>query len=158
MITRARHHRRFGMMWIRVIVTAVVGATASCAGPTHGDGDYTLKMASTAGALGSSAQTVVMAAGLAADNRGFRPYISDVISQAEDDATSVQETFDSRQPPTADSDALRQRADQTFEKVVSAITDARVAARSDDSAGLASSAQQLRKLIPDLQKLQQAST
>jgi len=97
----------------------------------------------------------VMAAGLTADRKAFGPYVADVISQAEDDANSVQQTFDSRQPPTHASDQLRQRADQTIEDVVSAITDARIAARSGDEASLADSAGQIRKLIPDLQKLQQ---
>jgi hypothetical protein len=135
---------------------AAVVLLAGCAGPTHGTGDYRQKLANTSEALESSAQTVVMAAGLATGKRAFGTYVADVISQAEDDATSVQQTFDSRQPPSQAADQLRQDADKTFEQVVSAITDARVAARSGDDESLARSAGQLRTLMPDLQKLQQA--
>jgi hypothetical protein len=135
---------------------AVFAAIAGCAGPTTGTGDYRQKLANTAEALESSAQTVVMAARVATGKRAFGNYVADVISQAEDDATSVQQTFDSRQPPSHAADQLRQDADKTIEQVVSAITDARVAARSGDDESLAKSASQLRRLMPDLQKLQQA--
>jgi protoporphyrinogen oxidase len=134
---------------------AALAVLAGCAGPTHGTGDYRLKLANTAESLESSAQTVVLAAKLATDKRGFGTYIADVISQAEDDASSVQQTFDSRQPTSQVADELRQNADKTFEQVISTITDARVAARAGDNKSLAQSAAQLRALMADLQKLQQ---
>jgi hypothetical protein len=144
--------RRGAQVCAGFVLAAVL---AACAGPTRGSADYRLKLANTAEALESSAATVVMAAGLAGDRKAFDPYVAVVISQAEDDAASVQQTFDSRQPPTQATDQLREHADQTIEQVVSAITDARIAARSGDTTALADSAEELRDLMPELQKLQQ---
>lgn len=145
--------RRGRQTW--AAAAAALAVLAGCASPTHGTGDYRLQLANTAEALESSAQTVVMAAKLAVDRHAFGTYVADVISQAEDDASSVQQTFDSRQPTSQAADQLRQNADKTFEQVVSAITDARVAARAGDDKSLAQSAGQLRALMKDLHKLQQ---
>jgi hypothetical protein len=128
---------------------------AACAGPTHGRNDYKLKLANTAESLDSSAQTVVMAADLIEHGKAFAPYTSTVISDAEDDASSAQQTFDTRQPPDDASDKLRQQADKTLQDVVSAITDARVAARAGDLAALNQAANQLQGLQKDLQKLEE---
>ena len=136
-------------------ICALLAMTAACAGPTHGAGDYRLKLANTAEALESSAQTVILAADLLERGRAFQPYVANVISDAEDDASSVQQTFGSRQPPDHSSDELRQDADTTIDDVISAITDARIAARANELSDLADAAQQLRDLVGDLQKLQE---
>jgi hypothetical protein len=133
----------------------LLGLLAACAGPTTGVHDYRLKVANTAESLESSAQTVIMAADLLDRSRAFQPYVADVISEAEDDASSVQQTFDSRQPPNTESDRLRQQADKTINDVVSAISDARIAARASEVSDLTDAAGQLRKLLSDLQKLQE---
>jgi hypothetical protein len=147
---------RNGSRLRRLLMTGLAAAvTVACAGPTHSRGDYELKLANTAEALESSAQTVVMAAGLIEDDRAFQPYTAAVISQAEDDATSVQQTFGSRQPPDEASDRLRQRAEKTIDDVVSAITDARVAIRGSDLADLQTAARQIQDLLPDLQDLEE---
>jgi len=134
------------------VVTALI--LTACAGPTHSRGDYEHKVANTAEALQSSAQTVLLVADLVEHGRALTPYAARVVSQAEDDATSVQQTFDSRQPPDSASDELRQRADDVIEKVVSAISDARIGVRGGDLSGLADAAAQLHGLLPDLQRLQ----
>jgi hypothetical protein len=138
-----------------LLAFTMVGTLTACAGPTTGAHDYRLKLANTAESLESSAQTVIMAADLLDRGRAFQPYAADVISDAEDDASSVQQTFDSRQPPTTDSDQLRQQADKTINDVVSAISDARIAARASEISDLTDAAGQLRKLLSDLQKLQE---
>jgi hypothetical protein len=147
--------RDAGRMHRLLVTLLLTTATAACAGPTHSRGDYELKLANTAEALESSAQTVVMAAGLIQDGRAFQPYTADVISQAEDDATSVQQTFGSRQPPDDASDQLRHRAEKTIDDVVSAITDARVAIRASDLVDLEAAAQQIQDLLPALQDLEE---
>lgn len=140
---------------LALLVCLSLGLVTSCAGPTTDANDYRLKLANTAEALESSAQTVIMTAGLLDNGKVFQPYAANVISDAEDDATSVQQTFDSRQPPDSASDQLRQHADTTINDVISAITDARIAARSGENADLAKAADQLRHLLDDLQKLQE---
>ena len=142
--------------WVVLLVGVVLGLATACAGPTTGAHDYRLKLANTAESLESSAQTVIMAAGLLHDGRAFQPYVANVISAAEDDATSIQQTFDSRQPPNHSSDELRQHADTTINDVISAITDARIAARASETQDLAQAADKLRRLLNDLQKLQGA--
>jgi len=145
--------RRFSAAWVSALLLAL--ALSACAGPTHSQGDYELKLANTAESLDSASQTVVMAARLFEDDKAFNPYVANVISDAEDDASSSQQTFDTRQPPNDASDKLRQQADKTFEDVVSAITDARVAARDGDRAGLRQAASDLNELTKDLQKLEE---
>jgi Na+-transporting NADH:ubiquinone oxidoreductase subunit NqrC len=145
--------RRSSAAWVSALL--LVLALSSCAGPTHSRNDYKLKLANTAESLDSSAQTVLMVADLLEHDRALNPYSASVISDAEDDATSAQQTFDSRQPPDEASDKLRQQADKTLEDVVSAITDARVAARGDDLAALRQAASDLKDLITDLQKLEE---
>jgi hypothetical protein len=130
-------------------------ATAACAGPTHGRSDYRLKLANTAESLESSAQTVLMAADLLRHGKAFGPYTADVISDAEDDASSVQQTFDTRQPPDDVSAKLRDKADKTLQDVVSAISDARIAARDDDLKSLQDAAKQLRGTLSGLKKLEE---
>jgi polyhydroxyalkanoate synthesis regulator phasin len=137
-----------------LLAAALTCAVNACAGPTTGAHDYRLKLANTAEALESSAQTVIMAGDLLDKGRAYQPYAANVISDAEDDATSVQETFDSRQPPDTASDQLRQQADNTIEDVVGAISDARIAARASELSDLTSALDQLRELLSDLQKLQ----
>jgi hypothetical protein len=142
----------------RVVALGCAAAVATaCAGPVHGTDDYRHKLANTAEALESTAQTVILTANLLDRHRVFLRYAADVISQAEDDATSIQQTFDSRQPPSKTTDDLRQKADTTIQDVVSAITDARIGARSGDVGGVNDAASQLRKLIGDLDKLQQVA-
>ena len=138
-----------------VLAGALTCGLAACAGPTTGPHDYRLKLANTAEALESTARTVIMAGDLLDDGRAFQPYVANVISDAEDDATSVQETFDSRQPPDTASDRLRQHADKTIEDVVSAISDARIAVRARALPDLTDALDQLRHLLSDLQKLQE---
>jgi hypothetical protein len=130
-------------------------AAASCAGPTHGRTDYQLKLANTAESLDSSAQTVLLAANLIQHGEAFGPYTADVISDAEDDASSAQQTFDTRQPPDDASNQLRDKADKTLQDVVSAITDARVAARARDLKALNDATDQLQNLLKDLKKLEE---
>jgi Na+-transporting NADH:ubiquinone oxidoreductase subunit NqrC len=145
--------RRSSAAWVSAL--PLVLALSACAGPTHSRNDYKLKLANTAESLDSSAQTVLMVADLLEHDRALNPYSASVISDAEDDATSAQQTFDSRQPPDEASDKLRQQADKTLEDVVSAITDARVAARDADLAALRQAASDLKDLISDLQKLEE---
>jgi hypothetical protein len=98
---------------------------------------------------------VLLAANLIQHGKAFGPYTADVISDAEDDASSAQQTFDTRQPPDDASNQLRDKADKTLQDVVSAITDARVAARDRDLTALKDAAGQLQNLLKDLKKLEE---
>ena len=77
----------------------------------------------------SSAQLV---AELGLRGSSFPAFTDDSITQAENDADSVNSTFSSRQPPDARSDALRQKMTQALSDGTSALTDLRVAVRMKD--------------------------
>jgi hypothetical protein len=64
--------------------------------------------------------------------RVTRQFADTTVSRAERNASSVQTAFDSRQPPGAASDRLRDRVDRPLAAAVSALTDLRIAVRRAD--------------------------
>jgi hypothetical protein len=70
-----------------------------------------------------------------------------VLSNAEQDLESVQQSFDSIQPPDlSTSDKLRNGLDPVLSTASSDLTDLRIAARRDDSV-------QMKRLLQDLVKV-----
>jgi hypothetical protein len=75
-----------------------------------------------------------------------RAYADYVISRAEQDGSSIQTAFDSRQPPDSDADHLRSEVDHPLQQITGDLTDLRVALRVDDHARLRALADPLRAL------------
>jgi hypothetical protein len=75
-----------------------------------------------------------LAARLGLRGQSFPAFTDGNVTDAENDADSVDSTFGSRQPPDSRSDVLRQKMLQALSDASSALTDLRVAVRMDDPA------------------------
>ncbi len=83
-------------------------------------------------AVVSDLASAQLAARLGLRGQSFPAFTDGNITDAEDDADSVNSTFGSRQPPDSRSDALRQKMLQALSDATSALTDLRIAVRMDD--------------------------
>jgi hypothetical protein len=128
---------------------------AGCAGPTSDVPDYRHKAANTAEAMASQVQTALLTGRLVLRGRVPLSYAATTASDIDDDASSVQQTFDSRQPPDAvAADKLRDHLDTAMTDATSAISDMRIAIRRGSDARIKDAIQSLEKALPPLQKIQ----
>jgi hypothetical protein len=107
---------------------------AACAGPVPGYGAYRHAALNTATAVVSDLASAQLAARLGLRGQSFPAFTDGNVTDAENDADSVDSTFGSRQPPDSRSDVLRQKMLQALSDASSALTDLRVAVRMDDPA------------------------
>jgi hypothetical protein len=80
---------------------------AACAGPVPGYGAYRHAALQTSMAIVSALASGQLAAQLGLQGKSFSAFTDENVTDAENDADSVNSTFSSRQPPDARSDALR---------------------------------------------------
>jgi hypothetical protein len=140
--------RRFGGA-VPVVVAALM--LAGCVGPATTDAAYSGKAIHAAGAAESAVQTAVLTARGQLAGRILNAYGDTVIGNVEEDMSSVQNSFDSIQPPDdAASDKLRDTLDTMLSSAASDLGDLRIAARRDDAKQMASVADDLAKLAPKL--------
>jgi hypothetical protein len=121
--------------WTVVPVAVLCGLTA-CTGPARTPTDYRLKARHSAQEAQSAVATSRMAARLVEKRGAFSPYIAVVLNNAEDDASSVESTFGSVQPPDQSSDRLRAELSPVLNDVVDTISGMRIAARRHEWASL----------------------
>lgn len=152
---RGKTAGRFGLRAFAAVVIAVL--CAGCAGTTSTDDDYRLKVAHTASSLTAVVGSAQLAARQFLDGRLPQAYANYVISRAEQDGSSIQNTFDTRQPPDAAADDLRNRVDQPLQQITGDLTDLRVAVRTDDHAAMDSALADLAKGLKALSTFQEAS-
>jgi hypothetical protein len=135
-------------MWRRtacVVALSSCPLIAACAGPVPDYGAYRHAALNTATAVVSDLASAQLAARLGLRGQSFPAFTDGNVTDAENDADSVDSTFGSRQPPDARSDALRQKMLQALSDGTSALTDLRVAVRMDDRA-------QVRKALAEVGK------
>jgi len=96
-----------------------------------------------------------LAAQIGLRGRSFPAFTDGNITDAENDADSVNSTFGSRQPPDSRSDALRQKMLQALSDGTSALTDLRVAVRMDDRAQVRKALGEVGKSLKTFNDLQQ---
>jgi hypothetical protein len=135
-------------MWRRaacVVVPASCLLLAACAGPVPDEGAYRHAALQTAMAMVSDLGSGQLAAQLGLRGSSFPAFTDGNVTDAENDADSVDSTFGSCQPPDARSDALRQKMLQALSDGTSALTDLRVAVRMEDRA-------QVRKALGEVGK------
>jgi len=87
-------------------------------------------------------------------SRTTGPYASVLLGHAEEQASSVQSTFDSVQPPNRDADRLRDEVDGLLTQAVSVLGDVRIAARRGDNAGVTAQAAALADISQRLRDLE----
>jgi hypothetical protein len=126
-----------------------------CVGPARDAADYQQKAVATTEHVRSSVRTVQLAAQAASEGDAFGPYLSRVISQAEDDASSALNGFTTIQPPGEASDELRDEVEQLASDAVDVLAQARIAARRSDSEALVALLEQLRQAGDELERFGQ---
>lgn len=136
------------------VVAAVLAAllASGCVSSSRSDRDYELKAGNSAKAVASSVATAVLGAKAAAQGKATGNYLSVLLGAAEEDASSVQSTFDSVQPPSKTADRLRAQVDDLLSAAVAGLSAMRITVRRsqlDRLPGLA------EKLGPTLRELQQ---
>ncbi|HZX56360.1 MAG TPA: hypothetical protein VFE86_16860 [Ilumatobacteraceae bacterium] len=140
---------------IAVALFAAAMSVAGCAGPTSDVPDYRHKAANSAEAMASQVQTALLTGRLVLDGRLTLDYASTTASDVDEDASSVQQTFDSRQPPDSSAaDALHDHLDTAMTDATSAIGDMRIAIRRGSDSDIRDAMQSLTNALPPLQKLQ----
>ena len=144
------------LRWLACVV--VLGSClllAACAAPVPGYGAYRHAALQTAMAMGSDLASGQLAAQLGLRGKSFSAFTDGNVTDAENDASSVDSTFSSRQPPDARSDALRQTMDQALSDATSALTDLRVAVRMDDRAQVRTALAEVGTSLKTFDALQQ---
>jgi hypothetical protein len=145
-------------VWRKVACAAVLGSClplVACAGPVPGYGAYRHAALQTSMAMVSDLGSGQLAAQLGLRGSSFPAFTDGNVTDAENDADSVDSTFGSRQPPDARSDALRQKMLQALSDGTSALTDLRVAVRMEDRAQVRKALGEVgrsRKTFNDLQQ------
>jgi hypothetical protein len=128
-----RQPSRLALATLALALVALAALTGTCiphpVGPARTFATYQGKAVTTAESALSAVETVRLAAGGAADDHAFGPYIGQVVSEAEEAVGSLQETFGSIQPPDEQADDLRDELDELLTNALGHVTDVRVAAR-----------------------------
>jgi hypothetical protein len=114
----------------------LTGVLAGCVGPARTSDAYTRKASTSIQDTRSAVETARLAVDAAAGDRATGPYLSVLLSDAEEQADSVRSTFESIQPPNSDADALRDDVDRLLTEAVAVLGDLRVAARRGDRGAL----------------------
>jgi hypothetical protein len=138
----------------RIVAGILALAGTACVshpvGPARTYATYEGKAATTAEGALSQVETVRLAAKAAGDDKGFGPYVAQVVADAEDGVSTVEGTFTSIQPPDHRADELRKELDDLLSDALDHVVAVRIAARQGRSADLA---RVTRPLEEDARKL-----
>jgi hypothetical protein len=127
-----------GVVQMERCLACLGAAVAAClllaawAGPVPDYGAYRHAALSTATAMISSLATAELAVQNDLRGRNLFAFTDDTVTNAENDAGSVNSTFGSRQPPDGRSLALSQRMDQALSQGTSALSSLRIAVRQNN--------------------------
>jgi hypothetical protein len=138
-----------------VAVAVIVSVTlAGCVGNARTTGAYRGKASHTAKAAVSALQTALLAVQISHEGNMLGPYLETVLSRAEDDLGSVQQQFDSIQPPnTAEADRLRSRLDALLSKGSDTLSQLRILSRRAEQAELEKTAEDIPDVVDALNDL-----
>jgi type II secretory pathway pseudopilin PulG len=138
-----------------VLTAALVVALAACVqpvGPARTSDSYEHKAKHTAETALSAVQTGRLGAQSARRDDTFAPYLAVLVSDAENEASGAQTTFDSVQPPNDRSDSVRNDLDPLLTRAVDALSQARIAARRADFSGVAKQDPKLARSARELNR------
>ena len=139
------------MKGLAAVLAAVL--VTGCVSPSRTDGDYELKAGNTAKAVASSVATAILGADAARQHKATGNYLSVLLGRAEEDALSVQSTFDSIQPPDAAADTLRGTVDDLLGSATTGLTEMRIVCRRGELDKLPALADRLRSTLVELRFL-----
>jgi hypothetical protein len=138
-----------------LVLVLLAGCVANVTGPARTAGTYRHKAAATAAAAASNVATAALLAEAGSEGRAMFPYLSVVISEAEDGLGAARTTFDAIQPPTVESELVRDELGALLDVAADDLTEARIAIRRGDATDLADLAQRLRGDVVSLQAFEE---
>ncbi len=125
----------------------------ACVGPSRTAGDYERKVANTAEAVISAAESALLTVEVVADGRAPAPYVSLRLSESEETVGSVESSFGAVQPPDPDLDALRAETLAAVGDVGDVVEELRLAAYRAEFDRLPGIAKKLREPLSHLDRL-----
>jgi hypothetical protein len=128
---------------------------AACAGPVPAYDAYRHAALNTTTAMVSNLATAQLATETALRGGNLFALTDNTVTDAENDADSVNSTFGSRQPPDARSGALGQQVSQALSQASSALTSLRIAIRWDNRAQILKALGAVSKSLRAFRRLQQ---
>jgi hypothetical protein len=149
-----RPGRAFAVGVLLLVLLALLGwrMVPHPVGPARTSGKYLGKAVTTARVALSDVETVLVVADGASKGQTFGPYTALVVSDSEEALSGVQGTFDSIQPPNAESDAVRAQLDDLLSQATGDVAQVRIAARRGSLPELAEIAKPLKKDARELQR------
>lgn len=146
------------MRSLRVLLSLLFAVVlAGCAAPTLSYSTYRYEVAQTASQVGSALSSARIAATLDLQGKMALSVTDTVVSNAESDADSAQETLETRQPPDDRSQRLYGRASTTIEDAVDAVRALRMAVGAGKTAKMRSLVKALETHERKLQQLQKVA-
>lgn len=106
----------------------VLCAAGACVSPSRTADDYRRKVANTAEAVLSAAESAILTAEVAGDGRAPAPYVSLRMSESEETVGSVETAFGAVQPPDPGLDALRNETLTVVGEAADVLAELRLAA------------------------------
>jgi hypothetical protein len=126
---------------------------SGCVGPARTTHTYESKAVRTANDSVSQLQTALLSVETSLRGRMMHAYLETVLSASEDALSSIQNTFDSIQPPETDrADQLRNRLDTLLSDGADGLAQLRILARRQDTHKLAAEAHKLTATAAALEK------
>jgi hypothetical protein len=147
-----RSATRRALLVLLAAFAVVLAACVQPVGPARTFESYEHKAKRTAETALSAVQTGRLGAQAAKRDDTFAPFLAVLVSNAEDEASSAQTTFDSVQPPNDRSDNLRDDLDPLLTRAVDALSQARIAARRADFDEVAKQEPKLAKSARELDR------
>jgi hypothetical protein len=148
-------HRR--ARWLPIL-GVLLAALTGCVGNAATTAAYRGKVHLSAQAAASALQTAKLAVDSSAKGNLFGAYLETVLSQSEDDLGSVQQQFESIQPPnTAEADHIRDRLDTLLTRGASVLADIRIAERRNAQAAMIKTAAGIPTLADKFKALAEAT-
>ncbi|PZS24712.1 MAG: hypothetical protein DLM58_24000 [Pseudonocardiales bacterium] len=139
-----------------ILALLAVLALSGCVGPARTTHTYESKAVRTANDSLSELQTALLSVNTSLHGRLMHAYLETVLSESEDAFSSIQNTFDSIQPPnTPRADQLRASLDTLLSDGSDGLAQLRILARRQDTAGLAAQAHKLTATAAGLAKFAQ---
>jgi hypothetical protein len=136
-----------------VAAPAMVLALSGCVGPARTTHTYESKAVRTANDSLSALQTALLAVHASQQGRLMHAYLKTVLTESEDAFSSIQNTFDSIQPPdTPRADELRDSLDKLLSEGADGMSQLRILARRQNTAELAAEAKKLSSTAAGLDK------
>jgi hypothetical protein len=136
-----------------VAALIAVLAVSGCVGPARTTHAYESKAVRTANDSLSALQTALLCVQTSQRGRLTQAYLETMLSKSEDSFASIQNTFDSIQPPdTAGADQLRDSLDKLLSDGADGMAQLRILARRQDKAQLAAEAKKLTATADGLDK------